>query len=558
MSKKTLFIIIGILVTSVAIFLVQRSIDTPYELLTVQKGDIFQEVSASGKVESPTTIDLHFKNSGKLVILNAKIGDEIHAGQLLAKQGTAQLDAQVFEMQAGIDIQKAKLVQLQSGVAPEDIAIAETTMMNAEVSVANAQQSLKNVINDLENEKNKADVDLENVYGDVKDIISSAVIKNEDAINKQTDEMFINDSSAYPKLTFITVDSQAGTDSEWKRVTAGNELVENKNELSNLGSEYSVLDDALTKTKNHLSVSEGFIIKLSDAVQGAVGLSQSTVSTYKTNLNVGRSNINAAIASINNQKQLIVAQKITNQKNIDSAQKNIDSAENALKTAEGNVRIFQNQLALKKAPARSSDIALYQAQIRQAEAQKQKIQAQREDLIISAPSSGLVTAVNGEVGETVGPDKSIVSFAAGGAFQITLNVVEDSVANIKIGQEVRIAFDAIEKQEFSGKVVAIDPAGTVVGGAVYFRTTILFDKNDERVRSGMTANVWIKTMVSEKTLLVPVSTIKTEGDKKIVRVLEQKELMKKEVVTGIKNNSGMIEIISGLSEGDQVIIDSLK
>lgn len=558
MSKKTLLIFIGIIIISVGAFLVQRSTKTSYELLTVQKGDIFQEVSASGKVESPTTIDLHFKNSGKLVILNAKIGEQIHAGQLLAKQSTSQLDAQISEMQAGIDIQKAKLVQLQSGVAPEDIAIAETTLMNAEMLVTNAQQSLKNAKNDLENEKNKASIDLENLYGDVKDIISSAVIKNDDAINKQTDEMFIDDSSAYPKLTFITVDSQAGTDSEWKRITAGNELSENKNELSNLGSDYSVLDDALTKTKNHLSVSENFIIKLNDAVQGAVGLSQSTLSTYKTSLNIARSNINVAIASINNQKQLIAAQKITNQKNIDSAQKNIDSAENALKTAEGNVRIFQNQLALKKAPARSSDIALYQAQIRQAEAQKQKIQAQREDLIISAPSSGVVINVNGEVGETVGPDKSIVSFAAGGAFQITLNVVEDSIVNVKIGQEVRIAFDAIEKQEFSGKVVAIDPAGTVVGGAVYYRTTILFDKNDERVRSGMTANVWIMTAVSEKALLVPVSAIKIEGDKKNVRVLEQKKLTKKEVVTGIKNNSGMIEIISGLSEGDQVVIDSLK
>lgn len=544
MNKKALVAIIGIGLVSLGYFLMQLSISVNYKLFTVQKGNIFQEVSASGKVESPTAVDLRFKNSGKLVILNAKIGDEIHTGQILAKQSTLQIDAQISEMQAGIDIQKAKLDQLQSGASLEDIAITETSLTNAEVSVKNAQQY-------VENEKNKASTDLENIYGDVMDVISSAIIKNEDAINKQTDEMFDNDSSSYPKLTFSTVDFQAGTDSEWKRIAVGKELVENRNEFGNLSLDYIALDEALIKTKNHLILSEGFIIRLSDAVQGAVGLSQSTINTYKSNLNVSRSNINAAIVSINNQKQLIAAQKITNQKNI-------DFAENSLKTAEGSVKIFQNQLALKKAPARLSDIALYEAQIRQAEAQKQKIQAQREDLIIFAPSSGLVTNVNGEVGETIGPDKSIISFAAGDTFQIKLNVVEDSIVNVKIGQEARVMFDAIEKHEFGGKVVAIDPAGTVVGGTVYYRTTILFDKNDERIRSGMTANVWIKTATSEKTLFVPVGAVKIEGDKKYVYILEQKELLKVEVHTGIKNKTGMIEIISGLSEGIQVIIDTIE
>lgn len=167
----------------------------------------------------------------------------------------------------------------------------------------------------------------------------------------------------------------------------------------------------------------------------------------------------------------------------------------------------------------------------------------------------MVTAVNGERGETVGPDMTIVSLATGGALQIDLSVVEDKIVDVKVGQKARITFDAIENQEFVGTVVAIDPAETVVGGAVYYKTTVLFDDVDERIRSGMTANVWILTATASDTLFVPASAIQIKDDKMIVQVQGESKMIEKEVAVGIENNTGMIEILSGLSEGEQVILN---
>src|SRR3989338_5640412 len=84
MNKKILFTALGTLIALAisGIFLMQRLNAPSYTLAVAKRGDIVQEVSASGKVESPTQIDLRFKGSGKLVFLNARVGDKISEGKI--------------------------------------------------------------------------------------------------------------------------------------------------------------------------------------------------------------------------------------------------------------------------------------------------------------------------------------------------------------------------------------------------------------------------------------------------------------------------------------------
>ena len=104
----------------------------------------------------------------------------------------------------------------------------------------------------------------------------------------------------------------------------------------------------------------------------------------------------------------------------------------------------------------------------------------------------------------------------------------------------------------------IDSTETIRGGAIYYNTTVSFNKKDPSIKSGMTANVWIKTAISENTLLVPASALQKNNNKNMVRVLQEKQVIEKEVVTGLKNDAGMIEIVSGLSQGEQLVIGNKK
>ncbi len=472
MNKKTLYIttgvifVIGGIVT--AIFF-QRLNKAPHKLVTVQKGNILQEVSASGKVESPTPIDLRFKSSGKLVVLDARVGEEFSAGQLLAKQDTTKLDTRVAEIQADIDLQKAKLDQLLGGVSAEDINVAETAVSNAETAVANARQALEDAKKNL------------------IDKLKDAYTKSDDAVRGKADQLFNNPKSSSPQLSFTYSDSQLETDVEWQRLLIESALNAWLESLNTISTQSDLSSAAALADKNTDQINS-FLNKIAPIISALTpnyNLSKTTISKWENDVSTARKNVNVAIS------------------NLSAAEENINTKEARLKTAEGDLKTAQNKLILKKAPARPQDIAVYEAKISQDRASMQKVQVQIQDLVITAPSSGVVAKISGEVGKVVGPNVTIISLVPSGIFQIKLNVAEDKIVNIRLGQEARITLDALGGKEFSGKLVAIDPTESIVSSSVYYKTTVLFGKGDEHIRPGMTANVWIKTATSENTI-VPI------------------------------------------------------
>lgn len=495
-SKKTLaittisFIVLGFL-TALSVMSGKDISDT---LVSVQRGTIVQEVSASGKVESPTTINLRFKNSGTLVFLDTAVGETVTTGQLLATQDTAQLDAQVREMQSGIDLQKAKLAQLIAGTSDEETSVSQTALANAK--------------RDYENVKVAQDVLVENAY---RTMLNSTIAPISSDETSHYTAPTISGNYNLGKEGVINIFPYSSSGGTSFRITG---LV------NDTGTSDTVIPQPIGNSGLYIMFPNTTGLSGTDWI---INIPNKDAPNYIQNYNAYQSALQT--------RQSVLA----------SAQALVD-----LKSAD---------LAVKEAPTRSTDIAVYQAQISQAEAALQKIYAQRNDLILTAPTSSMVTAVNGERGETVGPDMTIVSLATGGALQIDLSVVEDKIVDVKVGQKARITFDAIENQEFVGTVVAIDPAETVVGGAVYYKTTVLFDDVDERIRSGMTANVWILTATASDTLFVPASAIQIKDDKMIVQVQGESKMIEKEVAVGIENNTGMIEILSGLSEGEQVILN---
>jgi multidrug efflux pump subunit AcrA (membrane-fusion protein) len=114
--------------------------------------------------------------------------------------------------------------------------------------------------------------------------------------------------------------------------------------------------------------------------------------------------------------------------------------------------------------------------------------------------------------------------------------------------------------KFMGKIINIDPASTEIQGVVYYKVKVsLIDNNDIRVKSGMTANVVVNTDSRTNILYLPSrAVLSKDGDQKYVRVLINNQIIEKDVVLGMKGDNGIVEIVSGVNQGDEIVLKSLK
>lgn len=70
----------------------------------------------------------------------------------------------------------------------------------------------------------------------------------------------------------------------------------------------------------------------------------------------------------------------------------------------------------------------------------------------------------------------------------------------------------------------------------------------------MTANVTIFTASKEQVLVIPLNALIFKEDKKVVRIVEGKEIKEVAVTTGLMNSEGEVEITSGLKENDKLFL----
>lgn len=230
---------------------------------------------------------------------------------------------------------------------------------------------------------------------------------------------------------------------------------------------------------------------------------------------------------------------------------NYNAYQEALRTRE--TRLADAEAELRTGPGGS----VAEAEVQRAEAEVARIRASIAERTIRAPFSGVVTDVDVELGENISANTPAVSLISAGALQIESFVPEVNIALIEVEDMAEVTLDAYGADVvFGASVVAIDPAETVRDGVSTYRALMQFVENDERVRPGMTANVRIKTDERDGVMSVPQGIVESRDGKKYVSVLVGEEIEEREVETGAVSSMGNIEILSGLSEGDMVVLSS--
>jgi len=196
------------------------------------------------------------------------------------------------------------------------------------------------------------------------------------------------------------------------------------------------------------------------------------------------------------------------------------------------------------------------AAIKQAEAAVDEISKQFQYANIFAPIDGIVAEKNINFGEMAQVGSPIIKLIQENEMRIEARVPEVNIAEFRIGQKASVKFDAYpDNQRFEAEVIEIDPTPVTVQNVVYYVAKMKIANPDAGFRYGMNCTIYYKVAQKDNVFMISKGVIEKEGDKKFVTILtdaKEKNVEKREIQTGLEGDDGMIEVISGLKDGDQI------
>jgi len=149
-------------------------------------------------------------------------------------------------------------------------------------------------------------------------------------------------------------------------------------------------------------------------------------------------------------------------------------------------------------------------------------QSQRnyENYFIRAPYDGIVGRIPVNVYGQAGSGTTIATII-GQQKNASISLNEIDAAKVKVGQFVKITFDAIENINATGTVSVVDQVGTISNGVVSYGIKITINTNDERIKSGMSVNTSITTLKKDNVLIIPSGSIKKSGNETYVQTFSK-------------------------------------
>ena len=557
------------------------------ELRTAQvtRGAVTQTVAVSGSVSSAGTVKLNPATNGRVAQLLVTVGQQVTAGQPLAKLDTTDLVSALTTAQNNLSSAQANYDKAVAGLSDAQSTLAQTQQSTAN-DIASAQQAFAK----LKANYSSASTSFANLSVSIRPDVQ-AFTSNIDGVRIQLQQT-INDMSARQSpdvqsargslynadTTLVNAQSYAGG----QLTAALGEFTTARDAVANA---IAAFDAAIVLGADPSTASSGYQTALStysqtvsrltnalDAPTSAIGSAQGSVSAAQQSINTPTSRADGYLdqaradfvglqSQLTSEAQLSSAVKsrltsiTSNLSTITdavsgsyiSAQANITSAQ--IRAAQ-SVQNAQTAVNNQPASVQSALISLQNQQTAVATAQNNL-----DNALLKATVSGVVTTISAQVGENVTTNSTagFIVLANTGSMALHGTIGEADVVKLKVGQVATITVDAIGTAKMTGKVTSLDPVATIAAGVPVYGVDVTIDLPSQSVRPGMsgTANVIIAS--SPNALTVPNLAVKTASGRRYLTLMQDGKPVDTDVTFGISNDT-VTEVLAGVKEGDVVAL----
>jgi len=293
-----------------------------------------------------------------------------------------------------------------------------------------------------------------------------------------------------------------------------------------------------------------------EAQRAQLAAAEANVATYEANIEQDK--VNAAAPDL-------PMYKATLDRNMQMAKEGIVSKQ-ALDDANKDylAALTRRDSAKAQIGVDSAKLKQAHAQVQQSKASLKQLEEQLSYTTIVAPMDGVILSRDVENGDAVSSILVLGSTATlvmteGDINQVYVQgkVDEADIAHVYMGQPARIKVESFRDRVFNGKVTKIAPLGVEKDNVTTFEVRVSIDNPGGELKANMTANAEIMLDEHKGVLTVPENAVSYDGQKNsFVQVPDrnQKEGVHKVPVTVGLSNGSVTEIVKGLKEGDQVVL----
>ena len=481
--------------------------ETPtVQTAVARRGDLIVYASAAGEVIPSNEMAIGFDENGTLIEITVNEGDEVQAGQVLAR--------------------------LRTNYAEESI---QASIADAEVNLLKAQQKLDALNENWKMDMAQAQIDMENAQAELDRILNS------DTALKLAWEKVVNakkavaDAERAYNITLSTA-SQADIDAAHAQVILLEQALERAKEKFEPYA--SKPDSNLTKARL-----------------------QAELSAAQEKYDAAVRNYNAMLGTSSDLDQEVAKAHLeTAQAQLEDAMREWERVKDG--ASEGDVALAEARLELATERWRKlkdgvdpTELALAQKELASAQARYELAKQMKVEAELLSPIDGTVLEIDADLGDYVN-NSPVMTIGDLQHPLLRVYLDETDLDKVAVGYEAEVTFDAIPDEVFKGVVVAVKPSLVTVSNVKTIEAIVKLDVDSfakpMNLPAGLSASVDVIGGRAENAVLVPVEAIREIGpDEYAVFVMEDGAPKLRLVEVGLMDFTSA-EIVSGLKAGEVV------